>query len=549
MRLLSVVIIAAMVAPLAATQFEPKQLISPIVNKPFQVVVVPPGEGNGDVLATDAAIPDMGTDEDGCRHTSGISEYDHYIATDPFSYFSALSIEWDQRGRFRGFLPDGFVEWVTGTDGFFDEWAPDKSRLYNRAVRQARARGELIPPQEEWVIPQESIAIEKRYRYALECYRRRGATQSFLGKIAMSGAWALRVRMNKPIVHTFLAGGIEEVNERLARTVDNQVEFNRDRFTEAYRAIYRRGGLTNEGFFIAGTAYLGFVLRQGNLAEAKLVIDEMRAHFAGQEDVEIFNGLMQNRSTILSEYVGFLNAAVGHFTVAIANEEFPRTRLPEVMFVTAESMRRSGDLERSYDWYLTLAQMDETQPRSREQIRGNGGVPSIEAPRAMLLGWRADEMLDRIEAQGVEARTTVRAVDRALLDAIRIEGLGTMDYINPEWTPRTGESYEALMAVMRELGKATLEFHNYTGDWPASLGEMWMLGAIRDRNRYNRFYCPVTGEALVYHAPLGAEPGRDLILISSPEPVETPQGRRYIAFTAGLEFQLLEEAPATAAVR
>src|SRR5258708_2243959 len=66
-------------------------LVSPITGIPFRVVGVPGAQRGGDTLA------DMGADDDGCRHSSGASEYDYYIATDPSSYFSALTEEWDDR--------------------------------------------------------------------------------------------------------------------------------------------------------------------------------------------------------------------------------------------------------------------------------------------------------------------------------------------------------------------------------------------------------------------------------------------------------------------
>ena len=106
-RVLGVVLWCAFAARLSAVDMRDLTLISPITGDQFPVVMVPPTQRGGDLLA------DMGADDDGCRHTSGMCEYDYYVATDPRSYFSALIAEWDDKsGRFRGDLRPDFKAWV-----------------------------------------------------------------------------------------------------------------------------------------------------------------------------------------------------------------------------------------------------------------------------------------------------------------------------------------------------------------------------------------------------------------------------------------------------
>ncbi len=62
-------------------------MVSPITGSVFPVVVVPATQSGGEILA------DMGTDDDGCRHSSSACEYDSYVATDTTSYFTALTAE------------------------------------------------------------------------------------------------------------------------------------------------------------------------------------------------------------------------------------------------------------------------------------------------------------------------------------------------------------------------------------------------------------------------------------------------------------------------
>ena len=66
---------------------------SPITAQPFSaLILIPPGKNDDTAMSTD-----MGSDDDTCHHASGISEYEYTIVTCPYSYFSALSDEYDQR--------------------------------------------------------------------------------------------------------------------------------------------------------------------------------------------------------------------------------------------------------------------------------------------------------------------------------------------------------------------------------------------------------------------------------------------------------------------
>jgi len=83
----------------SALQMQNADLVSPVTGNVFPVIVVPANQNGGDTLA------DMGADDDGCRHSSGASEYDYYVATDPTSYFSALTAEWDEKSSPARFRP------------------------------------------------------------------------------------------------------------------------------------------------------------------------------------------------------------------------------------------------------------------------------------------------------------------------------------------------------------------------------------------------------------------------------------------------------------
>ena len=216
--------LAMAVLALPAAQIEPRQVTSPMTGQPFHIDEVPVTSGGQRVLGK-ASSADMGTDSDGCRHDSGASEYDYYIATCPYTYFSALSVEWRPDGRFASALAPELKQWLTGPNGFHTEWVTDRERYYKRATTMAKAQGGTLPPRDQWVIPQGMIEVSKRYRFALECYAKRGAPPSMMARIALNGAWAVRVDMNRPLVDSRLKGGIEEVNLRLQRYVSGDQGF------------------------------------------------------------------------------------------------------------------------------------------------------------------------------------------------------------------------------------------------------------------------------------------------------------------------------------
>lgn len=542
--LLAVAACLVAAAPLAAVQVEPRVVYSPLNNKPFRIVDIPVTSNLRDQLGAEGA-PDMGTDDDGCRHSSGVNEYEHYIATCPYTYFTALTVEWRPDGRFGTTLEPDFKQWVTSPEGFHGEWVTDKDRLYDRAQRAARAQRKQIPPISEWVIPQQMIPLEKRYRLALRSYQRRGVTEAFQAKLALNGAWALRVELNRPLLDQRLRAGIEEVNQRLEPYLEDSKTFDLDRVYDAYRTIFTGRRLTDEGYFVAGTAYMGFALRKGDLAEATGILDDLLARFddKGNDQHIFFRGLIRDRQQSIRDYTGFLQLAATHFRNAIAAEEIPRPKLPEILLAVAECHRRMGAEVRALDWYLALANLDETHPRMREEIRQEKRYPTMDAPYALLLGWRADQYVEQLREKGVVHPGTIAGPDAKLLNAVLNEGLGTLAYESPTWAPHTGGTQLETARILNDVGKAILDYVNRAGRWPQRLGDLWIDGLIPNRNVYNRFHCPVTGEPLRYEpigGPLDGLPA-DMVLIATPLPVPTNQGPRYGLFTANLQVHWSEQ--------
>ena len=188
-----VVMLSSAWSTLTAAQLEPRRISSPLVNKEFVVDVIPVQSGGQRVLGAPGSA-DMGIDSDGCRHDTGASEYDYYVATCPFTYFSALAVEWRKKdGRFVSAVPPELKQWITGPNGFHTEWITDRERYYKRATMIAKASGRTLPPRDQWVIPQSMIEVEKRYRLALATYAKRGAPPSMMARIALNGAWAVRL--------------------------------------------------------------------------------------------------------------------------------------------------------------------------------------------------------------------------------------------------------------------------------------------------------------------------------------------------------------------
>lgn len=532
---------------LPASQVEPRVLYSPFTNRSFEVLVIPVASAGRRNLGV-GDEPDMGIDDDGCRHSSGINEYEHYVVTDPTSYFSALAIEWGDDGRFRNTLTREFREWVTSRDGFNSQFVTDRNNYYARARRMAQRSGERLPPFENWLIPQTMIPLATRYQLALRSYQRREATHSFQAKLALNGAWALRVMLNRPLVDGQLRGGIEEVNERLARHFEEGQAFDLERVLDAYRRIFGGRRLTDEGAFVAGITLVGLTMRTGDRAETEAIFDTLAKRYSDRNrDLHtMLSGVLRERRHVFtSDYLGFLSVAVEHFTRAIANEEFSRPRLPGTLLAVAECHRRLGNLSRAYDWYLALANLPEGQPRMREEIRAAGGAPGAEASYAMLLGWRADSYLERLSKAGVVHSGTIGGRDAALLQAVVNEQLGGADYVSPTWQPRSGGDHAELTTFLHNLGFAVLEYVKRSGDWPESLDQMWVDGVLRDRNAFNRFHCPVSGKPLAYR-PIGGQieelPAR-LVLLATTAPVPTNQGPRYGAFLSNLRIEWFSEAP------
>ena len=528
-----------------ALQTQNMDLISPITGQKFEVIGVPLEQKSGG-----ADLADLGADDDGCRHTSGPNEYDYYIAVCPFSYFSALSAEWDARsGRFREDLPTDMKDWVIKT--FNTDWQLDHAKAYSFAQQSLRMSGQQIPARKDFVMGQQVIAIEKKYKLALQCYEKRGARAVVLGKIALTGAWALRSRMNLAIGNQVLDGGYEEVNDLVNRQVKPGEAFVLAKWLPIYRKIFNDASLTNEGYFVAGMTYFGFVVRDGDLAVARQVLEDMSKRFSKEDKPtgELLRGLVRERTRMLDEYagspagkprnaVGLLNIAAGNLIAAISTQEFPRMRLPPNLMAVAECLRRAAkdnrELSRAYDWYLALSKMPETQPSMRDDIRAQGKAPGPEAPFHVSLGWLADTQMARLRAAGVEHGPDISGPDAKLLAAIVFEHFGSAEYVDAGWRPRADGNQTDCALILNLVGQATMDFTFRGGAWPKSLDDLWEHDVLKDRNRVNRFHCPVTGERLNY-VPLPGDvttASPRTVIVATVRPVPTAQGPRYGAYLA-----------------
>lgn len=539
-----------------AMQIDPDQpLISPIVNKPFTADMIRIAKGS----LLDEGPTDMGSDSDTCRHTSGISEYFHYIITDPHTYFSAIHTEWDAHGVFKGYLPPGFKEWITSKDGFFGDLVVAKENAWRRYQQDQNRAGKPVEPKERWCIPQKDIPVEAKYARALICYAKRGARDSLLAKVALSAAWALRCKAQKPIAG--LDEAVKEINELLAKKVasakvDFQKTYNVQFFYECYRDIFGDAGLSNDGYLICGLAYYGFALRIGYFQEAEEILNKLGKRFEDKpEETNFRRALVRHlRKNALPEYQTYLRQAAEHFMKAMAAEEFPRPQLIDKVFIVGECFRRSGDLARAADWYIALGRMDETMEQSRREIRAKGKVPSsTEAPTAMLLAWRAEDiLLEMTNTRGLKhPGNDYVGPDRKLLDAIVLGRLGTLEY-KSDWKPRTGGTRGECEAFLRETGLAVMQYEKLAGEWPQTLGEMWLLQVVRDRDLLNRFHCPVTGMPFAYLQQIGPNLPPDTVLVCTSAPLTTEAGGQYGAFTTSLkvvwsdsELKPGQKAPAT----
>lgn len=532
---------------LAAQQLQQQVLVSPIVDEPFNVTLIPTMMGRERVIG-DAGPADMGVDTDGCRHSSGPSEYEFYVAVCPYTFFSAMTVEYQQtngegRGLFLGEISDDFKEWIRSKDGFNTTFQTNKQKFYKAALRHARASGSRLPDFQDWVIPQDMIPVEQKYRLALKCYEKRGASASTIGKLALSGTWAVRARLNKSILDVRLAGGIEEVNTRLLSYIEDGETFTLDKYYDAYKRIYQRGLRTDEGQFIAGITYFGFALRKGDLREALGILGEMSERFDEETDMHKFlRGIIRTRrQTTKIEYVHFLSTVATNMINALANEEFPRPMVPQTMLVVAESLRRLSRYEEAAGWYLALGQLEETEPRLREEIRAKGKKPNSKASFPMLLGWQADDLYqwvaERLREDDKDPETVTNQRHARLLNDLVHEGLGTPDYVSPTWKPETGAGWQKVRGIMRQAGLAVLDYVSHAKRWPERLDDLWMAGLIKYRNELNRFYCPASGKALVYK-PIGGDIESlplGTVLIASPEPVPFQGGTGYALFLSNLD--------------
>jgi hypothetical protein len=186
------------------------------------------------------------------------------------------------------------------------------------------------------------------------------------------------------------------------------------------------------------------------------------------------------------------------------------------------------------DWYLAISKMPETQPTLRAEMRAQGKAPSPDAPYAVQLGWVADRQIENLTKVGVVHPGTIAGYDKALLTAIVFDGLGTSEYLNPGWKPMVGGNQVDCATLLNQIGMAAMESAFRYETWPTSLGQMWELGVIHDRNYINRFNCPVTGKPFLYTQLPGSittTAPATVILVTS-EPVPTNQGPRFGIFLA-----------------
>lgn len=536
---------------LPALQLEPRVLLSPVNDKPFDAVVIPIASGP-EFIQTAPTAADMGVDPDGCRHTAEASEYDYSIITDPHSFFSALAIEWtsprnDQgNGRLREPLSKELKEWLASKEWHHDEYVLKKSNWYDAFTTAARTKGRRAVPIEQWVIPQDMIPIADKYRWAVECYAKRGASDLFQGRLAMMGAWAIRARVNKPLMDTSLKGGIEEINVKLMAYIEDGESFELDKFYKVFGQIFTGGGLSDEGYFVAGMNFFGLALRKGDLEESMQVLDKLYTRFESKEKprYEMFRGLVRSHRTVMNDYRAFLSLGADHLIKAIANEEVTRAHLPVTMMVVAEFLRRQGDAQeaRAAGWYRAIGEMEETQPTLRAEIRGMKKVPSVDAPFALLVAWQAEDQYQALAkilaSRGINvAGDAVQHPDAALLNALVHQGLGSAEYRNERWRPRADGDARACAAFLQETGLAVIEaIKRGRGEWPDRLDDLWLRGYIRDRNRLNRFHCPASGQPFRYaklDIALEQIPP-NLVLLAGSAPVEHPGGKGYPLFLSDL---------------
>ncbi len=518
------------VSVVSATQFQERQLKSPVVGHMFTAKVLPfdAKDLQRSAIANEA---DMGSDADGCRHNSGMSEYDYFVVVDPHTYFAAQSVEWDVRTpQFKLPLSQEFRDWVRSKNGFNSEYVTDKSQAYKHYQQRARASGKELPAFEEWTIPQEWIPVEKKYRLAIESYKKRDARPAMLAKLALSASWALRVRLNLPIYDQRLSPGVNEVNGYVQRHIDEGEAFIREKWQKVYKDIMKKS-LSDEAYYVAGSSYFGLVLRAGDLDECTSILEKMEKRLKETKgDLgTLVRGLIRGKRRLLREYTSFTRQSVNFFVQALGTESINRYAIPATVMAVAEGLRRIGNESAALDWYQTVARMSETQPRIREMIRNQGGVPSADSPLALHIGWDADNMIQMLKNKKVVHSGEIGGQHKNLLTAIAYDKLGTASYESTAWQPASGAALDETVDLIDQLGKWVLVYEQRQAGWPESLGMLWEKGAIMDWNAYNRFNCPVSGKKYLYEKPSASVSDRT-VLIALPKAVPTNQGLRYGAF-------------------
>lgn len=530
MRLVAL-LLCLLATGLGALEVKQLNLISPITGKRFVVVATPL---SASTKPQQQALYDMGSDDDGCQHSSNLTEYEHYVVTDPTSYFSAMAVEWDDRsGRFITDLPQDIKEWVDRR--FNTDLKQDIQRSITRENQLNAAQGKPPVDRAQYIMPQEMIPVERRFAYALECYEKRGARAAVLGKLALTAAWAVRCRAQLPLSDPRLAGGFEEVNDKVLRQIKDGESFSLEKWSAIYQDIFNNASLKPPAYLVAGQVYFGFVLRSGDIVEADRVLNKMTERFKANGDnsdgFEFYRGITRNLRSTMTDSRQFLELSAVNFRKAIAGEEFPRARLPEICLAVAECLRRTGRTVDAVDWYVAIAQMPETQPKLRADIRAEGKVPGPSAPYHVQLGWLADKHIAALTPAGQPAPTSATGNDKGLVNAILFDGLGTAAFANPQWKPATGAEARDSAFILDLIGKSVLVSFDQFGEWPESLGQLWETDVLHDRNRVNRFYCPVTGAPYAYTQLKGAQPPRT-ILVTTTEPVPTKEGPRWLGYLA-----------------
>ena len=519
---------------LSAMQAQPRVFISPIVHKPFEASIVPfTKETFHKEMGVNAV--NMGIDDDGCRHNSGFSEYDYYIVCCPYSLFSAVSSEWDERSKkFTVPLDAGFVDWVLSDAGMGATWKIVQERNIRVMQQIAAAQNKVPMDPKDFVLEQEEISVIDKYKYALRCYAKRGARPAFMAKIALTAAWSIRVHLNRQLTDPDLLGGVSELNTRIGQHVDEDKSFNIQKWLIIYENV-RTKKLSDEAYLVASCAQIGLELRLGNHDACRKILDAMRQRFSALPQDHKLRLVLRERQSFINTYRDFIDASVISFVRAIAGEEVRRAQLPVTMIAIAEGFRRSGQIDNAIDWYLAVDHLPETDRERRLALKAAGKKPVDSDSSAFHFAWKAMDKLEQLMSLNPEREARIIGEDSKLLHAIVTKNLGTSRHKNPDWRPTTGAPIEGLEALLDHMGKSLINYEFRLGRWPSTLGQLWDDGAIADWNRLNRFHCPVTGAAFAYAAPKFAREklfNPRTVLIASRQAVETADGRQFLNYLA-----------------